>query len=245
MRTSVWMSVLLVLVFAIGWTSRLLTESRESPSNGSAFAGVTTSEPEGRDRSDRDRDRDRRGPPGRGRGGPWSNSVQRFADRLGLDTDQESALEGVIEQTRLQVHDHEKAIWGVVTDGRRQMEELLRDDQRALLDQLLQDERDQARDAEIAQSLEWMRTEAGIAEPQLVEIEGILRQFHEDLRQNVGSPFDGKSGPGASWEKQFRERQSALHAELAKFLGAEDLERYKNRNHWMHGERKPREGDKR
>lgn len=243
MRTSLWMSLLLLLVFGIGWTSRFLTESGSSGAGGTAFAGVP-SDTEPRDRGDRDRDRDRRGPPGRGRGGPWSNSVQRFADRLGLDAEQQRALEGVMEDTRERVHDHEKAIWGVVSDSRRQMEELLRDDQRTLLDQLLQGERDQARDAEIAQSLEWMKTEAGLGAEQLVAVEAILRRFHEDLRQNVGSPFEQKGDPGSSWEKQFRERQEALHAELAAYLGAEDLERYKNRNHWMHGDRRPREGDK-
>ena len=246
MKTSVWTTVLLTLVFAIGWTSRTLADRSPDPVE-EVVAGGEPEFPHSRDGSgSRDRDgrwdrdgrggdgpdRSRRGPPGRSRG-PWSSNLHRFADELGVDADQEAAMELVMDETREEVNALEREIWQAVERGRQRMIEVLRDDQRELLASLVEQERDEFRQADIAQNLKWMEEELALDTEQLQSAEGVLREYHDRVAAAFQSAFEGEQSDHKKWMVDFETHRKELYAALEPILGADGLEKYRSRSHWM------------
>ena len=94
MRTWLWMGLLLLLVFGIGWTTRALADRTEG-----AGPGPDLSPPS-----------ERRGSRGFRRGGPYLATVEHFAKQLELSQQQQEQLAQLIHDTGEKVRSHESAI---------------------------------------------------------------------------------------------------------------------------------------
>ncbi len=207
MRLYLWIAVLVLLIFGIGWTSRLLAERAGSPRIGPR----SESHRPGPERFDR------HGPPG---GGPFLETVEGFAQELQLTPEQLAALDRIMRETTDAVRAKEREIWEIMHRTRPQVLAVLTEAQRQLLEELIDARQAERREQWLDARLEWLRGEVRLEEGALAAVRGILADyerkkgaFFDDLCQQEAFP-EGLDVE-ARLDELRRERDEALGAHLA------------------------------
>ncbi len=227
MRSFGWTMVLLVLVFGIGWTSRVVAE-RDSGAlerlpveaaaedlAGSRLGGDGPGGPRGGHHR---------------RGGPFLSSVQEFADQLDLSSEQRAEIWAILDQTLEEVRELERSIWNVHQRSRPRMLAVLTDEQRADLERLVDDRRSEMERERIERTMKTI-TEAtslddGAAARARAALEGYERRksrFFSELCDREAWPEDAEIKDAIA---EFRAERDAA---LADVLPADVLDRIQDR----------------
>ena len=226
MKSTVWTLVLLVLVFAIGWTSRVVAERAD----GRGAPGVAS------DDGARERRRGPRGGRGRsGRGiGRFLDSVRQFSAELELSGEQETALGALFDDTLRQVHEHERKIWEVTHDARPKLRAILTDAQRDRLDELVAEKFAERSAERVRSTMAWAVDAFALEEARAARLERALLDHEERKRACFDALHDRPPGEPesdrAAFEDRMRELKEALDAALVDLLDEEQRERLSSRS---------------
>jgi len=212
MRSTRWTLVLLVLVFCIGWTTRVVSEGRGGPAW-----------------------RERSGPRAwkmtRG-GGPLLHTIDQFASELELTDQQELALSAITTRTSDTIRQHEKAIWDTMHQARPHVLEILTEPQRARLDELVDEHWKNRRDQKVSQVIERLRQE-GIDTATLDQIETVLAEYEQGKSTVFVSLRERESWPEESELAAEMDRlRTQRNQGLSRYLSAEQMERLDQRPRW-------------
>jgi hypothetical protein len=238
MKMQTWIGIFSVLVFGVGFTVGVITlrvasgSTEREKSVRKEFPGPRGRE--GRDGWDGRRGREgrdgRRGRPDQnGSMGPYLGSVHRFADELSLSEDQRTELSELISRTTEEVTRHEQGISNLILETRALVQDLLTDEQRSRLDELMQESmRRHSRDHLVAMT-EWVETEFEPGEEELAQIRGIFEAYLEakgeyfrGLRRNKKGWPDHEEME-SSLEKFRKERDEKLSV----YLSDQELDRFR------------------
>jgi len=225
MKSTVWTLILLGLVFAIGWTSRVVAERSEASTSITAEEASSESRP-----GHRDGHRGSRGGRG-GRGiGRFLDSVRQFSAELELTDEQESSLSALFEETLAQVQEHEKRAWQVTHDARPKLRAILTDTQRDRLDELVGAKFAERSAEKVQSTLEWATMEFAL-EPTEVERLGAILHGHEERKRALfESSKSTESADRTEFETQMGDLREELSAELSGLLDEEQREHFLSRS---------------
>ncbi|MBI4880466.1 MAG: hypothetical protein HY812_12525 [Planctomycetes bacterium] len=217
MRLYLWISVLLLLVFGIGWTSRLLAER----------AGTALDGPRSEPRRPGPERFDRHGPPG---GGPFLETVEGFAEELALTQEQLAALDRIMQETTDAVRAQEREIWEIMHRTRPQVLAVLTEAQRQLLEELIDARLAERREQWLDARAEWLQSQVSLDEGTLAAVRGILADyerkkgaFFDDLCQQEAFP------EGLDVEAKLDELRRERDEALGLHLEADVIERLRER----------------
>lgn len=162
MRSYAWTLMFVAVVFAVGWSTRLLADrvmdplpSTVPPSTRCASCGSQISRCQ--------------------QIGPHLTTIECLAEELLLDAEQSRQLRNLVADTSQAILDYERAVDSLVRRTRVQVDELLTDDQRARLDCVMEEKWREFQERRLAADMDWIRPH--VATDVLGELEIILRQF--------------------------------------------------------------------
>ncbi len=162
MMKQTWILVLALLMFGVGFLVGVIT-----------LQIVEGSSPTRK--SDRHRSK------GHHRPGTGSllGSVQGFASELELSDEQESRLEAMLSEATTEVKRHEQAVSEYLFSQRQRVDELLTEDQRQSLEQLVDEKWASYRREKVQRMKEWFESETELGSDQVAQVEIVLRASEE------------------------------------------------------------------
>lgn len=215
MKSSLWLLVLLAAVFGIGWQSSRLSARDAAPTLVK-------------------NDRDPRGSFGSRGGSPFGNpffrSPEQLAEELAMDSAQRAALESILAESARAISEHSDAIHEVKERARRDVLAILTSDQRGTLERKYDDMLERRSKETIANSLEWLRTNATLDATTLARAESILTEYEAQKRELM-RPYCGPTAIDRGNESELDDAVDELRAvrdgRVAEFLDAATLERFR------------------
>lgn len=213
-RTNRWIFVLMALVFAIGWTSRLLADR-----NGPAPEPSATRPAWDRDgRGSRDR---------HGRGGPRMSSLERFADELELRPGQRDQIDDLMAELEETVRGHERSIWEAKHEVRPRMLAILDEDQRNLLDELIRDRWEQYRQERLQRTRDLFAEDFRLDAETLAAVMAVLADYEEQKGSYFGDHMDREQWPDREQvETDIEKLRERRDRRLAELLNEDQMQRY-------------------
>jgi hypothetical protein len=212
-RSWLWLVVLLLVVFGIGWQSSRLSARDAAPAGSGA-------------------DRDFRGFGSRGSpfGNPFFRSPEQLAGELGMDEKQRAALEAILADSARRINDYADAIHQVKEGARHDVLAILSADQRRTLERKYEEMLERRSKESIANGLEWLRENAALDEPTMRRAETILAEY-EARKRALMLPSYGPTAPAGgdldATDDAIDELRAARDAKVAEFLDPATLERFR------------------
>ena len=202
MRSTPWFAVLSVLLFGVGWTSRVVAE-RTSDDDLSRYETR-------RERGHRSH---------RNGGGRFLfQTVENFATELELTEEQRAEMNAIWEGLRNQVREQERVIFGHHREAERQINAVLSEVQRNRLEELLRQSFQEFREAKLAEIETWLNANSALTDPQR---EQVLRTYRECEQtrykawtESKADPADSSNSPRSRMRGMSQERDQKLREVL-------------------------------
>lgn len=212
-KSWLWLVVLLTVVFGIGWQSSRLSARDAAPADS---------------RNDRDlRSFGSRGSPF---GNPFFRSPEQLAEELGMDEKQRAALESILAESARRINEYSDAIHEVKEGARHDVLAILTSDQRGSLERKYEEMLERRSKDSIANSLEWLRSNATLDVATLGRAESILAEY-EARKRALLLPAYGPTAPAGSdldaVDHAIDELRAKRDAQVGEFLDAPTLERFR------------------
>ncbi|MEQ8763204.1 MAG: hypothetical protein RL885_04705 [Planctomycetota bacterium] len=151
-----WLGMLILAVFGVGWTCNALFVSAPSV----APASAREPEPDREDAFDRARSYGRRGPKGRGD----ALTIRWFSEELELTTEQQARLAEITEVVGEEYRECNRRVRAAEERSRREVYELLSHDQRERLQELLRDRHRRETEARIDGAIRRLKDDGLLAD---------------------------------------------------------------------------------
>jgi hypothetical protein len=207
MKTYSWIAVLVVLVFGIGWTSRVVAE------RAGAGAPALRSEPG-------------RGRPHRGAGGgPFLATVEEFAEELALTEEQRGALQELVDETAGKLAQLEEKVFDVKQQTRSDIREILEPAQLTRLEDLVRSSWDRYREEKLARLARWLDEEGRFDAETRRGVMAVLGDIAAEKSEFFAGMFAAEELPAAGEvEARLEELRERQEERLREYLDEPDLE---------------------
>ena len=218
MKSLGWSSLLLALVFVIGWkSSSLASRADVGPSMTSSQVG------------DSQRG-SRRGRGPFGRGGSLLLSAEEFVDELGFTDAQREKLAAIMDDTSRRIREHEDHIWKLKLESRERVLGLLTDEQTERMREVLEERFRAHMEERVLAAVEWFRGQPELSADQIARVEEVLGE-HESAKRSLYSGFFALDADETQPDHEsFGRRKSELYRErderLRSIVGEELVEKF-------------------
>jgi Spy/CpxP family protein refolding chaperone len=214
MRSFIWLALFFVLVFGIGWTSRLLAER-------------PADQPERTHRSERGGWSRSHG--GYGPGGPFIQTIEQFGEELALTEEQRTKLDAIMQETVAQIETHEHAIRDLMYSTRPRVLAILTEAQRAALDERIAEERREHAQERLTRQMDWLAENTELDATALADLEGVLIRYAEAKTRLFEGLWDQSAWPDEDELRQaVKELRSERDAGLANYLDEETMQNFQS-----------------
>ena len=218
MRLATWILVLSVLNFGIGWVSSSLADDGDQVTpeqrTGASFGR--------KDHAPNDHRSSRT---------PFLGEVRELSSNLDLSQEQEDAFNTRVEEISQQVKEHERAIFALMHQSRGLIPEILTTAQLQKLEGLRQERGREFRKQSLDRTREWFRGEGDFEEGPLPDkVMAVFEKADERRHEFFGKSQEGKSPDDPSdWRREYEKLREQKYIDLAELIGAEQVQRYRDR----------------
>jgi len=225
MKSTVWVVMLSVITFGIGWTSSRIADDVQSAVD-SVDPGAGGGPPWKHGRGEGGRGQGGRGEGSRGSRFPFAGSADEFAEKLELDPAQQDRLAELLAESARRIREHEDSIYAIKTETRSGMLDLLTDAQRVRLDELFAERIRKRSEEHVASALAWFRANVSDLSADTLEgVEAAFVEYEDGKRQYISREYCG--GEGEDDERiSIDELRAARDERLSALVGADVLEQY-------------------
>lgn len=222
MKTALWLGLLGVLVFGIGWqSSRLSARDAAPPQDGGR---------EGGSRSD----------------GPPFGSIRDFADDLGLDAGQRERVARIVADSSAAIDAHQVSIRELKAAARRDVLAVLTEAQRGELERRIDETFARHAKERLEADLSWFQRQGTLDAAALARVGAILGDYESGKRTLFrsdcagGPPEPGPPPEGARAEaERLRERRDQQLAEVVDAATLAEFRARRSHSRGRGGERGP------